>query len=132
MNYLLDTNICSAYIKGDATVWNRFIQYSGGIALSVITVGELWTWAKRAKHGQRVHRAVGEFIELVEVIDIDLQVALRFGELRACMFDAGTRMPDMDALIAATALVHNVTLVTHNTVDFQNVEGLRIVDWLNG
>ena len=131
MNYLLDTNICSAYIKGDATVWNRFIQYSGGIALSVITVGELWTWATRAKNGPRVHRAVGEFIELVDVIDIDLQVALRFGELRARLFDAGTPMPDMDGLIAATALVHNLTLVTHNTVDFQNVDGLRIVDWLN-
>ncbi len=95
-----------------------------------MTVGDLWTRAKRAKNGQRVHRAVGEFIELVDVIDIDQQVALRFGELRARMFDAGTPMPDMDAVIAATALVHNLTLVTHNTADFQNVEGLRIVDWL--
>ena len=107
---------------------HRFIQYSGGIALSVITVGDLWTRAKRAKNGQRIHRAVGEFIELADVINIDQQVALRFGELRARMFHAGTPMPDMDALIADTALVHNLTLVTHNTTDFQNVEGLRIVD----
>ena len=49
MNFLIDTNICSAYIKGNRTVWSRFLQHAGGMALSVITVGELWTWAKRAK-----------------------------------------------------------------------------------
>ena len=131
MNFLLDTNICSAYIKGNATVWNRFMQYSGGLAMSVVTVGELWTWAKRSKNRQSSHLAISEFIELLDVIEIDLEVALRFGELRARLFDAGAPMPDMDALIAATALAHDMTLVTHNIGDFQNIDGLRIVDWLN-
>lgn len=70
-------------------------------------------------------------IELLDVIEIDYQVALRFGELRAQMLDAGTPMPDMDAMIAATALVHDMTLVTHNTIDFQSVAGLQFVDWLD-
>ena len=47
------------------------------------------------------------------------------------MPDIGTPMPDVDALIAATALVHDMTLVTHNAVDFQPVAGLRFVDWLD-
>jgi tRNA(fMet)-specific endonuclease VapC len=33
-------------------------------------------------------------------------------------------------LIATVALVHNLTLVTHNTADFQNIPGLRLEDWL--
>src|SRR5437667_137594 len=36
----------------------------------------------------------------------------------------------MDQLIASVALVHNLTLVTHNKADYQNVPGLRLVDWL--
>ncbi len=38
---------------------------------------------------------------------------------------------DMDAMIAATALVHNMTLVTHNTIEFQSVADLQFVDWLD-
>ena len=100
------------------------------MALSVITVGELWTWAKRTKTRPQARLAVAELIELLDVIEIDFQVALRFGELRAQMLDAGQPMPDMDAMIAATALVHNLTLVTHNTADFQSVAGLQFIDWL--
>lgn len=131
MNFLIDTNICSAYIKGDRVVWSRFLQHAGGMALSVITVGELWTWAKRTKTRPQARVAIAELIELLDVIEIDFQVALRFGELRAQMLDAGTPMPDMDAMIAATALFHNLTLVTHNTIDFQSVAGLQLIDWLD-
>lgn len=130
MNFLIDTNICSAYIKGNRSVWSRFLQHAGGMALSVVTVGELWTWAQRAKTRPQSRHAVAELIELLDVIDIDVQVALRFGELRAQLLDAGKPMPDMDMLIAATALVHDLTLVTHNTNDFQSVAGLSLADWL--
>jgi tRNA(fMet)-specific endonuclease VapC len=51
--------------------------------------------------------------------------------LRAKMLDTGVPLSDMDALIAATDLAHDMTLVTHNTVDFQPVAGLRLVDWLD-
>jgi predicted nucleic acid-binding protein len=39
-------------------------------------------------------------------------------------------MPGMDLLIASAALVHDLTLATHNVRDYQNVLGLRIEDWL--
>lgn len=74
--------------------------------------------------------AVSDFIGSVDVIEIDLAIGLRFGELRGTMLDQGTPIPDMDALIASTALVGNLTLVTHNVADFQPVPDLRIEDWL--
>jgi predicted nucleic acid-binding protein len=58
------------------------------------------------------------------------EVARKFGELRADLLDAGQTAPEMDLLIAATALVHDLTLVTHNVEDFKHVPGLTIVDWL--
>jgi predicted nucleic acid-binding protein len=42
----------------------------------------------------------------------------------------GISVPVADLMIAAVALVHNLTLITNNIADFQNIPGLRLVDWL--
>lgn len=131
MKFLLDTNICAAYLKGNHAVWNRFVQHSGGLATSVICAGELWTWVQRGHVSAKSQQAVADFLSLIDVVDVDLEIALSFGELRARMMDAGTPMPDMDCLIAATAITLDLTLVTHNTADFANVTSLRIQDWLS-
>ena len=49
MSFLLDTDICSAFLKGDHRVGNRVIQYGGRLHVSAITVAELFTWALRSK-----------------------------------------------------------------------------------
>ena len=130
MNFLLDTNICSAYLKGEKSVWNKFMQHTGGLAISVVTAGELWTWVSRGTASQRSKDSITEFIGGVEVVELDLKIAIRFGELRGQLMDSGTPMPDMDGLIAATALTENLTLVTHNVADFNAVPDLRIENWL--
>jgi len=130
MNFLIDTNICSAYLKGDQRVWNRFQQYMGGLSISVVTAGELWTWRARRNTSERSRAAVAGFLDSIDVLEIDLNIALRFGELRASLIDKGTPKPDMDSLIAATALHHNLTLVTHNVADFVGIASLRVADWL--
>lgn len=56
--------------------------------------------------------------------------ARKFGEVRAWQLDHGLGSPDLDLLNAAVALVHNLTLVTHNVQDYTNIPGLTIVDWL--
>jgi hypothetical protein len=49
MSFLLDTDICSASMKGLPLVSNRFIQYSGRLHISSVTLAELFAWALRAK-----------------------------------------------------------------------------------
>jgi predicted nucleic acid-binding protein len=127
----VDTDTCSAYIKGHSVVFNRFLQYGGGLHISTITLGELLTWALRANAPPRRLQDVQDLLKLVLVLDITVDVARKFGELRAALLDAGTPAPELDLLNAATALVHNLTLVTHNTQDYANIPGLgNIVDWL--
>ena len=130
MNFLIDTNICSAYLKGDRNVWGKFLQYLGGSAISVITAGELWTWVQRGNASLGAKKTVMEFIDSMDIIDVDLAVALEYGRLRGALLDAGAPMPDIDALLAATALHFNLTLVTHNTADFSAVPNLRLADWM--
>lgn len=108
------------------------MQYSGGLAISVVTAGELWTWVARSGVSEGAKKSVADFLTVMDVIDIDLRAAIRFGELRGQMLDAGTPCPDLDTLIAATALLENLTLVTHNVSDFEAIPGLRIENWLDG
>jgi tRNA(fMet)-specific endonuclease VapC len=47
MSFLIDSDICSAYLRGDGKVQNRFLQHTGGLFVSAITVAELYTWVYR-------------------------------------------------------------------------------------
>jgi len=50
--------------------------------------------------------------------------------IRGSLLRQGIRVSPVDLMIASVALVHDLTLVTHNTRDFQNIPGLRLEDWL--
>jgi tRNA(fMet)-specific endonuclease VapC len=130
VSYLLDTDTCSAHLKSQSTVGSRILQNLGKLHVSVITVGELRTWAYRRTASRRRAIDLELFLNDVDVLTVTVDVANRFGELRAGLLDQGQATPDLDLLIAATALVHNLTLVTHNTKDFQHLPGLALTDWL--
>lgn len=131
MSFLLDADTCSAYLKGNRAVQNRFLQYTGGLHVSVVTVGELYTWALRKTAPPSRLRSIEDLLRDLAILDVTEAVAQRFGDVRASLFDQGLTAPEMDLLIGSTALVHDLTLVTHNTRDFANVPGLRIMDWLS-
>jgi predicted nucleic acid-binding protein len=127
VSFLLDTDICSAHLKQKGPVSNRFLQYTGGLHVSAITVAELYAWELRLAAPPK--RAEG--LRDVKVLEVTAEVAEEFGRLQAALLDAGRPAPGMDLLIAATALVPDLTRVTHNTKDYAGVPALRIVDWLN-
>ena len=56
--------------------------------------------------------------------------ARKFGEVRGTLLQQGISIPTTDLMIASTALVHNLTMVTHNTADYRHIPGLRLDDWL--
>ena len=130
MSLLLDTDICSLYLKGDRRLYGRFIQNGGQLRISAVSAAELFTWVLRAKaspvrlQGLLVLFANSTFLDLTQA------VSRKFGEIRAQQLDQGQPTPEMDLLVAATALVHGLTLVTHNVQDYARVPGLSVVDWL--
>ena len=130
MSFLVDTDVCSAHLKGVGAVTGRFLQYTGRLHVSVVTAGELYTWAFRANAPARRLTALQDFLGDVVLLETDAAVAERFGRLRATLLDQGRPAPPMDLWIAATAIEHGLTLVTHNTSDFASVPDLRMADWL--
>jgi tRNA(fMet)-specific endonuclease VapC len=130
MSFLLDTDICSAYLKNDPTVAGKVMLHFGGLHVSVVTVGELLTWARRAKAHPNRSISVQKFLAAVTIHEVDFAVADKFGQLRAGLLDQGITVGEMDLLNASVALVHNLTMVTHNTKDYANIPGLVLADWL--
>jgi tRNA(fMet)-specific endonuclease VapC len=130
VSFLVDTDICSAFLKGDRLVWNRFMQYSGGLHVSTVTAGELFTWALRANASPARQQGLLDLLRDMTVLDVTLDVARKFGEVRAGLLDQGQSAPEMDLLIGCTAIVHGLTMVTHNVADYANFPGLTVVDWL--
>ena len=130
MSFLLDTDTCSAHLKQRGSVTNRFLQYTGQLYVSVITIGELRTWATRAGAPAGRGRGVDAMLADVTVLTVTVAEANKFGELRAGLLDIERPTPEIDLWIAATALVHDLTLVTHNLRDFSHIPGLRLDDWL--
>lgn len=130
MSFLLDADICSAHLKHGGTISSRFLQYTGRLHISTITLGELYAWALRANAPPKRLQGLREMLNDVRVLEATTEVAERYGQVQAELLDAGRPAPGMDLMIAATALVHDLTLVTHNTQDFADIPGLRLVDWL--
>lgn len=129
MSFLLDTDICSAYLKGHQKVGSQMLLHYGVLHISVITAGELWTWARRTRTQPKYSEAIDVFLNEMQAIPVDITIARRFGVERARLLDLGTPSGELDLLIAATTLVHDLTLVTHNTSDDQRIPGLRLLDW---
>lgn len=130
MSFVVDTDTCSAYIKGHPLVSNRFLQYGGGLYISVVSLAELTIWASRAHAPPKRAQDVQDLQKLVVPLDATVDVARRFGTIQAALMDAGQLAPEMDLLIAATALVHGYSVATHNTQDYAMIPGLTVVDWL--
>jgi tRNA(fMet)-specific endonuclease VapC len=130
MSFLLDTDTCSAHLKQKGNLTHKFLQYMGRLHVSAVTLGELYTWALRKKASPQRLQSLLDLLNDLQVVEVTGAVAQKFGEVRAALLDSGQPVPEMDLLIACTALVHNLTVVTHNTQDYAKIPSLSLDDWL--
>lgn len=128
MGLLLDTNVAILLRDGVADVKARILDLDEAPALSSVTRVELegGVYARPELAEQR-RRAVDTLLQELEVIDFDDEMAAAYGAIVA---EAGfSRRKIIDRMIAATALVNGLTLITCNPADFQDVPGLKLEIW---
>jgi tRNA(fMet)-specific endonuclease VapC len=130
MNFLLDTDTCSAHMRRPAKLAHRLIQHAGRVAIAAITLAELYAGAYKHSQSPRLLALIADLLQEVPVIDFDPACAERFGQVRGALLQRGVSVPTVDLMIASVALVHDLTLVTHNTADYRNIPALRLDDWL--
>jgi predicted nucleic acid-binding protein len=133
VSYLIDTNVLSELRRKlphpGVSVW--FAQRpASSLYMSVLTLGELRKGIDGLNDEDRklalsdwLHTELSMFF-LGRVLSIDEQVADRWGQLVAA---AGRPLPAIDSLLAATALVHGLTVVTRNAKDFEGL-GLAVIN----
>ena len=136
MSYLIDTNVLSELRRREPD--SNVVMWLEGrpattLFLSVLTLGELRKGVDALPESNR-KLALVDWLEIAlpgffagRVLSIDARVADRWGRLLA---NAGRPLPAIDSLLAATALTHDLTLVTRNARDFQ-YPGLMVINpWL--
>src|SRR6266567_7883910 len=121
MTHLLDTDICSAHMRRPAGLAHRFVQFAGGISISTVSLAELYAGAYRRPQPARLLALIADLLQDVAVLDFDSACAAQFGKIRGPFLQQGIPLATADLMIASVALVHNLTLVTHNTRDFQHI-----------
>jgi predicted nucleic acid-binding protein len=130
MSFLSHLDVCAAYARKVPSVINRFVQYRGQMHISALTIMGLELWLLHKGTPVRYMQAYAAIMRQLAVLDVNEAIAHRGAVLGSQLSGQGRRMSTIDLLVAATALVHNLTRMAHNMQDFANVPGLAVVDWL--
>lgn len=129
---MLDTNICIYIINNKPQyIKDRFLQYRiGNIAISSISVAELYFGVEKSQYKEANTNALNTFLTHLEVIDFAHKEALTYAKIRADLEYKKSLIGAMDMLISAVALANDLTLITNNTKEFQRVKNLKIENWV--
>jgi predicted nucleic acid-binding protein len=128
--YLFDTDAISELLRPRPLQlyldWLKAIPRDAQFT-SAVTVGELFKGAYRSAAKERHLNNIEErVLPAVTILPYDLSTARVFGMIRAELERSGNILPDADLQIAATALYHDLELVTGNLRHFQRVPNLRL------
>ena len=134
--YLIDTNVISEVRKhgranpGVAAFFHQAVRDGHDLYLSVVTIGELRRGVELIRHRGDAQQALllEKWLKTIlrdhaqNILAIDEDVAQLWGRLRVPQAEHA-----VDKMIAATALIHDLTVVTRNVGDFAQT-GARLLD----
>jgi tRNA(fMet)-specific endonuclease VapC len=125
---VVDTDVMSFLFKRDSRAeWYRPHLTGKLLVLSFMTVAELDRWALARNWGQTRRARMEEYLRNFVVYPFDRALCLKWAEVSDRARRNGRRIECADAWIAATAVLHNIPLVTHNTSDYAGVDGLEVI-----
>lgn len=128
MNYLVDANVLSEATRPspDARVMAWLDRHETALFLSTVTVGELQRGIALYPQSRKRTALTAWLKEVLNrfegcILPVDSPVAVAWGNYYAAQQQKGHKPPSLDSLIAATALVHGLTVATRNADDFPDV-----------
>jgi len=129
--YLLDTNIISYWMRGDAVTINRIKTHApSDLSLSTITLAEIYYGIEKSPVKKAQRRAkIQKIVSVLKIYPFDEAAAASYARIRAQLEKNGVRISERDTQIAAVAMANRLTVVTHNVKEFGRIEKLSVEDW---
>ena len=131
LKYLLDTNIIIYVIKRrPLEVLAMFNQHAGRMAMSVVTLAELYHGAEKSERVAQNLAVIEDFTSRLEVLPYVASAAQHYGGIRSSLEKAGQSIGVNDLHIAAHARSQGLVVVTNNLSEFERVPGLLVENWV--
>lgn len=123
MKLLLDTNILVNLLRNRT----QEIPEDKNLCVSAVTYAELLYGAKKSKF-RKEYTDVKNLVEdlEIEILSVDERTAEKFAGVKSHLEDLGKTVEDFDILIASTAIVYSISLLTANAKHFVNIPGLKL------
>ena len=132
MKYLLDTNICIHFFRGDFNLIEK-IKTVGleNYAIYKITLAELVFGAENSNYPKNNYKLIETFSEQVAILPI-LDAITYYGKEKVRLRKNGKMISDFDLLIGttATAIANELIMVSENTKEFTRIEKIKLENWV--
>lgn len=125
MEFMLDTDTCSYFIKDQPQIVAKLQKERGNFCISSIVYCELLEGLLASK-GTKFEAAYSQFLRIVEVMPFTKSDAIAAADIEVSLAKSGMRISDYDALIAGHAANSGLTLVTNNTRHYSRIRGLFV------
>ena len=129
---LLDSNIISYFLRGEPSVvteLEKYQEYFAQITFSILTYYEILSGLKY-RDSKKILTFFEELAAESEILEFNQETAEIASEIYCDLRHRGLLVPLIDIFIGATAIQHDLTLVTANIKHFQIMKNLKYVNWI--
>lgn len=128
--YLLDTDICVFFLKGQNDIKNKIEEVGiSNCFISEVTIAELTYGAYKSRDFEKHIKEVAQIEELFVVLPIYNAIPV-FAKEKVRLQQTGTLIPDFDLLIGTTSLVNECYMVSNNHKHLSRIAGIHLVNWV--
>lgn len=130
MKYIVDTNICIYWLKGNKTIEKKILGIGlDSIGTTIITLSELYYGAYKSTKVEANLENLQKLETEIEILQTSSEVGKHFGNIKADLVKKGEIIEDADILIASIVIDNKAVLVTNNQRHFGRIEGLQTENW---
>ena len=126
MKYLADTDVLIDHIRGRNYLDGKYLE--AGLVMSIISLAELLYGAYGSHNIQKSLEKISSLFNLgIKIESLDDRIVDKYARLKVVLEKEGQKLDEFDLLIAATAKVNDLVVITRNINHFNRIEGLKIV-----
>jgi tRNA(fMet)-specific endonuclease VapC len=131
ITYLADTDVCIRVLKKKNHEFiERFAAKRNVIAVSSVTVFELYAGAENYENKNHRCSVIEEFLDLLSVIPLDTKSSRVAGAIHGQLMKSGMRIGSYDVLNAGIALSRGLIIATNNLREYNRVPDLLVEQWV--